>query len=377
MSEDTATEHLDPMYGEAGGHPDEDTVGELWIKAGEGAEYTGPHRERPRFAPQQEQFEINIPEGKEIGRGVSITRSPATGDLFLLNYGWGSFTPVDPAMRLNWIVRFDSEGNFLNDFGGDDSVPRVNGIAQFPHSPDHVEVDDEGNVCVGGFHPYDNAVVMFSPEGEFIRQYGQRGLRGDNGDTTRWSSPPSVYHDVKDRELFMADGYGNNRIISIDSDTGEFRRMWGAFGQDPNDLSPEESWGSPVHKIACAPDGRMYVADRSKNRVQEFEVTPDSVDYVREVYVGRATPTGTTWDLAFTPDNKYMFVADGVGMKVWTVDRDTFDVLGWTSVLESEGDHNIGISMLPLHRIALTAEGDLLLTGRRKGFSRLKYLGVS
>ena len=36
-------------------------------------------------------------------------------------------------------------------------------------------------------------------------------------------------------ELFVADGYGNHRVIVFDADTGAFKRMWGAFGNKPED----------------------------------------------------------------------------------------------------------------------------------------------
>jgi len=36
-------------------------------------------------------------------------------------------------------------------------------------------------------------------------------------------------------ELFVADGYGNHRVIVFDADTGAFKRMWGAFSNKPAD----------------------------------------------------------------------------------------------------------------------------------------------
>jgi hypothetical protein len=72
-----------------------------------------------------------------------------------------------------------------------------------------------------------------------------------------------------------------------------------------------------------------------------------------------------------------MFVADGSAMKVWTVDRESFEVLGWTSVAEHEGDDDIGISVLPLHQLIRVPNGDLLIAQTRKGLQVLEYLGVS
>jgi hypothetical protein len=67
-----------------------------------------------------------------------------------------------------------------------------------------------------------------------------------------------------------------------------------------------------------------------------------------------------------------------MGMRLWTVDRKTFEVLGWTTAApERESDSNIGANRSPLHRMALLANGDILAGMGRKGIYRLRYLGVS
>ena len=42
----------------------------------------------------------------------------------------------------------------------------------------------------------------------------------------------------KTNEAFVADGYGNRRVIVFDADTGAFKRMWGAFGNPPDTDAP-------------------------------------------------------------------------------------------------------------------------------------------
>ena len=41
--------------------------------------------------------------------------------------------------------------------------------------------------------------------------------------------------DPETNELYIADGYLNKRIIVFDADTGEYRRHWGAYGNEPSD----------------------------------------------------------------------------------------------------------------------------------------------
>src|SRR5439155_13810617 len=106
------------------------------------SEYKGPHRARPRFAHQVQDFSISLPPGREIGRCIAVASSPVNGDLFLLNYStYGPYIPEDPAARLRWIVHLDSDGVYINDFGDDDAVPPIDGVPQWLAAPDNVECD--------------------------------------------------------------------------------------------------------------------------------------------------------------------------------------------------------------------------------------------
>ena len=44
--------------------------------------------------------------------------------------------------------------------------------------------------------------------------------------------------DPKTNELYVADGYGNKRVIVFDADTGKYKRHWGAYGHKPDDTDP-------------------------------------------------------------------------------------------------------------------------------------------
>jgi hypothetical protein len=333
---------------------------------------------RPRFAPTVEDVPLTLPPGKEISRVISVSRAP-NGDLYLVNSNAPSpYTPQDQSAWLPGIVRLDREGRYIGGWGAE-SVPDADGLSQWPAALENVEVDEAGEVWVTGWREDDHAILRFTADGRFLRRYGQRGIAGDNDDTRHFRSPPSVYHDVASHELFVADGYGNTRVIAVDSETGECTRMWGAYGKKPSELSPEESFGRPVHKVARAPDGLIYVCDRSKNRVQEFELVPGGVRYRREVVVapGTTLPLGSAADVAFTPDNRYMFVSDMMAQRIWSVERETLQVVGWANAApETEGVDNMAFCGGPLHRMTLLPNGDLIITRTRKGVQRMRFLGV-
>jgi hypothetical protein len=341
-------------------------------------EREGPAPKRPHFAPKIENFPLHLPPGKEIGRIIAVSRAP-NGDIYLLNYStYGPFIPKSESARLPWIVHFDKTGRYLNGWG-EESVPLIDGKSQWPGNPENVEVDEAGEVWFTGWGPNDNAILRFTKDGKFIRQYGLHGPAGGDDSKTQFNRPPSVYHDVKNHELFIADGYGGHRVIAIDSNTGEMTRMWGAYGKPPSSMTPETGgFGNPTHKIVRGPNGHIYVCDRIHNRVQEFELIPGGVKFVREVTVGAGSGApGAASDVAFTNDGKYMFVSDMTGGRIWSVDVASFDVVGWSNgTPEPEGVDNIGVTRIPFHRLAILPNNDLLVTRGRKGIQVMKYLGV-
>ena len=45
--------------------------------------------------------------------------------------------------------------------------------------------------------------------------------------------PTKIFEDPTANEVYIADGYGNRRIIVFDEDTGKYKRHWGAYGNRP------------------------------------------------------------------------------------------------------------------------------------------------
>jgi len=336
---------------------------------------------RPRFSPEIEDVKLELPPGKKLGGVIAVDFTPE-GDLLVLHQ-WNppgvDVSHLDAEDYLPDVARFGPDGAFIEAWGGPDHIPAMDGVPQWPAGREGLECDAEGNIWIFGYSKGDDNALKFSPSGELLMQLGQRGKRGDDKTTDVLGGPTSCYHDVKNREVFITDGYSNHRVIAFNSDTGEFTRMWGAYGKDPAELSAEEGYGNPVHKIVEGPDGKLYVCDRIKNRIQEFERVPGGVKFLREVSVAPGTMMfGSCFDLAFTPCNKYLLVADGSNMRVWSIDIESFEVLGWSSAFtDTEGEGNLGAVFGILHRFRREANGDILMCCTTRGIRRLKYLGVS
>ena len=132
---------------------------------------------------------------------------------------------------------------------------------------------------------------------------GTSGQTGSNA-TEILKGGTSVRVYPKTNEVFVSDGYGNSRIMVYDADTGQFKRMWGAFGDKPLDKDQrpvvEPSKPTELCPMVCgiwstyqqfalpldiklSNDGLAYVADRGNKRVQVF--TPEG-KFVAEQFVG-------------------------------------------------------------------------------------------
>ena len=66
------------------------------------------------------------------------------------------------------------------------------------------------------------------------RSARSRRAKGSN-DTTQLGKPAETAVDKDANEIYVADGYGNRRVIVFDATTGAYKRHWGAYGKPPND----------------------------------------------------------------------------------------------------------------------------------------------
>ena len=72
-------------------------------------------------------------------------------------------------------------------------------------------------------------------------QIGRRGMSKGSLDTDNFNNAADIYVYPKTNEVFVADGYVNRRVIVLDADTGKFKRMWGAYGNTPDDKARKHS----------------------------------------------------------------------------------------------------------------------------------------
>ncbi|HEY6644397.1 hypothetical protein [Povalibacter sp.] len=212
------------------------------------------------------------------------------------------------------IMEFDEAGNVLRAWGGPNEAKGYD----WPTAGHGLFVDYKGNIWIGGSQtrvgadgtPPDGMYLKFSPDGKFLLQIGGRGPSKGSLDTTQLSGASAVDIDPETNEVFIADGYGNHRVIVFDADTGEFKRQWGAYGLPPTDEVLPRYDGGPtlpkqfnlVHCIRLARDGLVYVCDRLNNRIQVFR---RDGTYVNEfVYEPKTRGSGSVGNVSLWPDKQ-------------------------------------------------------------------------
>ncbi|PYS20204.1 MAG: hypothetical protein DMG11_30225, partial [Acidobacteria bacterium] len=230
------------------------------------------------------------------------------------------------------ILQFDQAGNPVGHWGG-----KGEGY-DWPESNHGVTVDYKGNVWIGGngrgqppgargtrgaprgeqvlnenqtggVQGYfnDAMILKFTQAGKFLMQIGKPGQSKGSNDVENLRLPAKTFVDKMTNEVYVADGYGNHRVIVYDADTGKYKRHWGAYGKRPEDVDlgrydpnapPPPQFRNPVHCVEMSVDRMLYVCDRVNDRVQVFK--PDGT-FVKEAFFNKQTlGSGSAWDIAFS-----------------------------------------------------------------------------
>jgi DNA-binding beta-propeller fold protein YncE len=242
-------------------------------------------------------------------------------------------------------------------------------------------VDHRDNVWLTGNGDGDGQILKFTKEGKFVLQIGRGGVEADSNDTTHVSRAAGVAVYPKMNELFVADGYGNRRVIVFDADTGAYKRHWGAYGNRPDDgasrarqaTGPGPQQFNTPHGIAIADDGTVYVADRANNRVQAFTLDGK---FVKEGYNRRESQgTGSAFGVALSrdPQQRFIYVADGSNERVAIMDRTSLEVIGYVG-----RPGRMAGEFFHIHSIATDPKGNII-TGESQGYriQRFLYKGLA
>jgi hypothetical protein len=285
------------------------------------------------------------------------------------------------------VLEFDMAGNLLQAWGGPgdpgflENKCRQRDGCFWPAREHGIFVDQNDFIYLAGngqarnFHgqfPWapnfgnDSHVLKFKGDGTFVYQIGSAGAKGPNSNDTNggingtpqpfWPADMTV--DPTTNLMYIADGYGNRRVLIVDAATGKYAGHFGAYGQNPvvgengaGAVAGEDlgSWPadfkrgemkprffrSPLHCAKLAKDGLLYACDRGNNRVQIFKAADvgkpcanpngevGKCGFVGEIHVAPQTAGGTSGTLNFSTDPKQscMYVADLGNDTVYVINR--------------------------------------------------------
>jgi sugar lactone lactonase YvrE len=172
---------------------------------------------------------------------------------------------------LDPILKFDSTGALVKSFGA--------GLILSPHG---IFVDHDGNVwvtdcaCTGSAEQRNTAgkghqIFKFSPDGTLLLTLGKAaGAR-----EPEFFYQPNDVLVAPDGSIFVAEGHSsaataNARILVFGKD-GRFQRAWGTKGSGQGQMDQP-------HALAMDSKGRLFVGDRSNNRILIFDQRGNLLD---------------------------------------------------------------------------------------------------
>jgi NHL repeat len=194
------------------------------------------------------------------------------------------------------LFEFDQSGNYVREIG------EGNYGFEFAHS---VRVDPEDNIWA--VDEGSNLVIKFNPAGRVVMVLGHRPEAVEGAVPTQqaqvppaekytFSRPTDVAWDAQGN-IFVSDGYGNNRVVKYDKN-GRFLKQVGTEkpGRESNQFNLP-------HGIAADAQGNVYVSDRSNHRLQvfdnnlEFKASYDNI--------------GDSWTVCVSPGpHQYLFTSN-------------------------------------------------------------------
>ena len=256
-----------------------------------GSSQPNPYRTVEGWAKMPEGRKWGATSAVEIDKdGMSVWVAERCG----ANSCLGSDLPV--------VLKFDRSGSLVKSFGA--------GLMIFPHG---IHVDGDGNLWVTdgsdnkprrarGAPPdtplppppaklIGHQVFKFSPEGELLMTLGVAG--GGTG-ATGFYQPNDVVTDTNG-DIYVSEGHGgdNARVVVFDRN-GKYLREFGRKGTGPVEFDQP-------HALAFDSMGRLFVGDRSNNRIQ---ILDKSGKFIEEWYQF-SRPSGIYID-----KNDMIYVAD-------------------------------------------------------------------
>jgi len=175
----------------------------------------------------------------------------------------------------NYLVVADRNGNIVERWTQWDSIlNKPHQVYISPYDPErHVWVVERGggrgvNMQILKFTNDGSELVMRLVDPDHPTTRAEARANPNPGPFTY--GDPAVLAFLPDGSFYLGDGYWNSRIIKYNAD-GEYVMEWGELGSGPGQFDL-------VHGVAVDRDRRVYVGDRTNNRIQVFTENGDFIE---------------------------------------------------------------------------------------------------
>jgi len=276
------------------------------------------------------------------------------------------------------VLEFDEQGNVVNAWGDPSLVPATAAAnagqnAVLPHGIHGCFVDYQDNVWIGGNG--DGIVQKYTHDGTtLLLQIGTKFLC-DNGtpaggacaninitgtSQTLLNLPADIAVDPTNGDVYIADGYGNHRVVVFDKN-GKYLRQFGSAGSGPGQFTVGD--GGHPHCVVIGRNGLVYACDRGQDRINVYRKDGSFVTDI-SIYPGTAAlgTAGSVWDVEFSIDRQqtFLFNSDGGNEIIWTLDHAGALAGSRNAVLGGFGrpGHMAG-NFTFLHMMAIDSKGNL------------------
>jgi DNA-binding beta-propeller fold protein YncE len=238
------------------------------------------------------------------------------------------------------VIEFDPDGNVVNAWGDPSLVPAGPGPVPAPNAgknavlPNGIHgcfVDYQDNVWIAGNG--DGVVQKYSHDGssrllqigtKFVCDNGMGGAGAcgnymlEGSSQTLLNDPADIAVDPSNGDVYIADGYGNHRVVVFDKN-GTYLRQMGGVGTGLGQFTAGD--GGHPHCVVLGKDGYVYACDRGQDRINVYTKAGTPVAEIPVIPGTAALGTaGSAWDVDFSPDHKqtFMYESDGGNEVVWT-----------------------------------------------------------
>lgn len=313
---------------------------------------------------------FKLPPDMHFGETLGVAVN-SKGTIAVINHPGSATTGPLYGNATNQVWEFDRNGKFIREIG-----KGVYGFG-YGHAVRYDKYDNLWHVDKGT-----NSIVKFSPEGRVLMNLGRRPEGYDSWAphyhrpspaearprASLFDGPTDIAWD-QDDNIYISEGYVNNRIAKIDKD-GNWITSIGQYGVGGDNANENPLHFRNVHSMQVDRQGNIYAGDRGNRRIHVIDRNGNFLRFIhltapydkkRQPVLGDRFPNPpdqtAPWAMCMTTNgpNQVLFVADAEPGRVYKLSLDG-------KILGMFGESGRGLKQFNwIHGIACPSEDTLFI----------------